>query len=87
MKAVEQLLKAETNKKIGNHRFAEGISHKGEDTRLFFYYATIICYVMEKTKTFAIDSSFGSQSTTRACNAYRRELLSQGYKEVEMQIN
>jgi hypothetical protein len=87
MKTVTTLLNATENKALGNHRMAKGISYKGERTRCFFYYRTMICYVMEEAKTFAIDASHGTNSTTRACNAYREQLLAQGYTEVEMKIN
>lgn len=73
MKTVENLLKASNDKKLGNHRVSH-LKVKGDNVRKFYYYQTAICTVNDTQKTFEIDDSYGSQSTSRACNSYRREL-------------
>jgi hypothetical protein len=79
MTAIDNLVSAKNNKKAGNHK-VEFVF--GGNARNFIYYWTTICGVDDVAKTFYIDSSYGTQSTTRTCNAYRREFLSRGYKEV-----
>ena len=78
MKAIEQLVKGK-KKKVGNHR----VEQEG-NIRRFIYHETAICTADCLQKTFTTDNGgWGTQSTTRAINAYRRELKAQGYKEVE----
>lgn len=79
MKTVESLAKAMKNTKIGNHKVVmvnDGLA------RNFIYYNTTICSVCDIKRTFVIDASYGTTSTTRACNAYRRYFAGLGYKEV-----
>ena len=73
----EQLADATRNKTLKNHRveFDGNIRH-------FYYYSTEICQVNEQNKTFWVDASYGSTSTTQAVNAYRGIFSSRGYREV-----
>ncbi|WP_090739315.1 hypothetical protein [Paenibacillus sp. Mc5Re-14] len=80
MKTVQQLAQANNDKKIGSHQVK--YSKQEEGTRFFIYYNTTICTVDDVNKTFSIDASYGTQSTTRACNAYRRHFLDEGYSEI-----
>lgn len=76
MKTVEQLANSKSEKNAGNHKVRFSLGQ-----RLFYYYSTVICKVNDAKKTFVIDSSYGTQSTTRACNAYRKHFESLGYTE------
>lgn len=78
MKVVATLLNATRNMKIGNHQ----VIFKGE-SMYFIYHDSVICGVHPSRKVFFIDSSYNSQSTTRACNAYRKNLLAKGFLEYE----
>ena len=69
MKTVENLINANNNKKLGNHR--KEFVASGQK---YYYYATCICEVNHDTQKVILDKSWGSQSTTRAVNAYMREL-------------
>jgi hypothetical protein len=85
MKTVESLTSATKDMKAGNHKVKfiacpdTGFGYVG---RNFSYYRTTICGVNDRTKKFTIDSSYGTQSTTRACNAYRKHFTSLGYCEI-----
>lgn len=81
MKTVQNLLNATKDVKKGNHRVKVFPITMNKQ---FFYYNTMICWVNDNDKTFAIDDSYGTVSTKRACNSYRRELLSMGYTEVTL---
>lgn len=84
MKTMKNLLNADGDKTLGNHYVTNKTNNFGHQLRAFTYFSTVICLVNDTKKTFTIDDSWGSQSTTRACNAYRRELTSQGYEEVKL---
>lgn len=79
MQTVKNLLNSNTEKTLGNHR----VVHYNQHQQWYYYFETPICKVCNFTKTFVIDASYGTQSTTRACNAYRHNLLQMGYTEVE----
>ncbi|MGG4105179.1 hypothetical protein AAXB25_14780 [Paenibacillus lautus] len=80
MKTVQTLAKANNDMKLGNHQVKH--SKQEEGGRFFIYYSTAICTVDDENKTFWIDASYGSQSTTRACVAYRKHFESEGYREI-----
>ena len=75
MATIQKLISAAGNKKIGNHKKqVEGITTK------YIYHWTAICTVNESTKTFVINNGgYGTRSTTRAINDYKRQLTSKGY--------
>ena len=79
MKTVEVLASAAQNKRVGNHRVV--IHSNG--SREFYYYDTVICRADYYFKKFAVDNSYGTVSTTRAVNAYRKYFTAMGYKEDE----
>lgn len=83
MRTVEKLLNASRDMKSGNHRVEHITNNFGHEVRKFYYYATVIAYVNDTKRTFTIDASYGSSSTTRACNAYRRELC---YTHTEVEL-
>ena len=68
---------------LGNHKV---IQNSIDNYSEYIYHWTVICRADHNLKLFAVDASWGSQSTTRACNAYRREFLSMGYTETVMDI-
>ena len=69
MRTVENLINATHNKKLGNHR-----KEYFEDGQKYYYYSTVICEVNHTKGTVTLDKSYGTSSTTRAVNAYKREL-------------
>ncbi|OME54005.1 hypothetical protein BSK59_15605 [Paenibacillus odorifer] len=88
MKAIIELANVTKETKKGNHRVS--ISKKYNENysleiigKAFFFYDTIICSTDEVKRTFSIDASYGTQSTTRACNAYKKHFLALGYTETE----
>lgn len=81
MKTVETLANSKQDMKQGNHR-VEHSAARMRCGRDFYYYDTIICATNDLQKQFMIDDSYGSRSTTRACNAYRKHFLDAGYTEV-----
>jgi hypothetical protein len=85
MKTVQTLASATKDMKMGNHRVRFIKDEKqGINGRDFFYYDTIICGVDDNRKLFYIDASYGSVSTTRACNAYRKHFIALGYTEIDL---
>lgn len=80
MKTVVNLLNADgDSKKLGSHK----MERRG-NVRGFIYYSTEICTVDDLSKTFSVQNGgYGTQSTTRAMNAYRKELEYEGYNEIE----
>lgn len=80
MKTVQTLVKANNDMKVGNHQVKH--SKQEEGGRFFIYFDTTICTVDDENKKFWIDASYGSQSTTRACNEYRKHFLAEGYSEI-----
>lgn len=68
---------------LGNHKV---IQNTIDDYSEYIYHWTVICRADHTQKVFAVDDSWGSRSTIRACNAYRREFLSMGYREATMQV-
>lgn len=83
MKTVQTLVNATKEMKQGNHRVSFSQNELGIQGKAFYYYDTIICSTNEPKRLFSIDSSYGTQSTTRACNAYRKHYESLGYTEVK----
>ena len=77
MKFVEVLALAGQNKRVGNHRV---VVHN-DGTREFYYYDTVICRADYFFKKFTLDDSYGTVSTKRAVNAYRKYFTEMGYKE------
>jgi hypothetical protein len=75
-KCIEQLVNANNDKKVSNHRLE--ITSEG---RNYFLYWTCIC----KTRgtEFIIDNTYGTRTTTCTTNSYRNYFTSIGYKEVE----
>lgn len=74
---MQDLVYKEQNTKCGNHKMeiVGGVKN-------LIYYTTTICKVNSHLKVFGIDSSYGTQSTKRACNQYKRELEDNGYIEI-----
>jgi hypothetical protein len=86
MQTVKNLVTAKKDVKIGNHRVEIINFENGKClVRKFYYYSTVICKVDYSSRSFSIDSSYGSQSTTRACNAYRAYFKQIGYTEINVQ--
>lgn len=85
MKFIQTLVNASQNTQVGNHQLRivkdERQGVKGRD---FIYYKTTICGVDDIRKRFYIDASYGSASTTRACNAYRKHFKDLGYTEINL---
>ena len=79
MKCINELLKTNSNyKRIGNHRK----EREGHITKYYYHYTPIVV-VDDLRKTFKTNNGgWGTISTTRAINAYRRELLSIGFREL-----
>jgi hypothetical protein len=78
MTCINNLLSGKA-KKQGSHR----VERKGNMTE-YIYYSTAICTVNETTKTFITSNGgYGTQSTTRAINCYKKELTYKGYTEVK----
>jgi len=79
MKCINELLKSHCNyKKIGNHRK----EREGHITKYYYHYTPIVT-VDSLKRTFKTDNGgWGTISTTRAINAYRRELTSIGFREL-----
>ena len=78
MTTITNLIQATTNKKQGNHRKEiKGIFSN------YIYHSSIICTVDEIKKTFYTNNcGYGTRSTTRAINEYKRQLTMQGYQLV-----
>jgi hypothetical protein len=72
-------MKTKSDRRFGNHI----VRHHG-DVREFYYHITCICKVDDGQELFAIDASYGSASTTKACNEYCRQFKLLGYTEVGM---
>ena len=79
MTTVYNLVHTNANRKtLGNHRM-----ERTTTGRNFIYHWTTICTVNDVDKTYHTDNGGGgTSSTTRAINAYKRELNSMGYTEV-----
>lgn len=76
MKAVENLIKSDRDKKIGNHR-----KEIAGNTTRYIYHWTAIVTVDEAERTFTTDNGgYGTRSTTCAINDYKRKLSAIGYK-------
>lgn len=78
---VKDLVCASRDMKKGSHKvvkYPTGI-------REFIYYSTAICTVNDNERTFSTDNGgYGTSSTTRAINDYKRYFTSIGYKEVNV---
>ena len=79
MTTVYNLVHTNANRKtLGNHRM-----ERTTTGRNFIYYWTTICTVNDVDRTYHTDNGgWSTTSTTRAINAYKRELNSMGYTEV-----
>lgn len=77
MVTMNRLVKSNNDKTLGNHK----VIQSGNISK-YFYYVTCICQADHTQKIFSVDSSYGTRSTTQACNSYRREFMSMGYVEV-----
>ena len=84
-KFVEKLANSTCDKKIGNHQTLHRVFvNKGDvlTVQSFIYYDTTICKCCDALKVFAIDASYGTRSTTNACNSYRQYFKSKDYEEL-----
>lgn len=77
MRTMQNLMGANTDRKLGNHRLEIDVI----GVRKYYYYRTIICTEYPKSNAFRINDSYGTQSTHRACASYRRRFLDKGYHE------
>lgn len=79
MTTVYNLVHTNANRKtLGNHRM-----ERTTTGRNFIYHWTTICAVNDVDRTYHTDNGgWGTSSTTRAINAYKREFNSMGYTEV-----
>lgn len=82
MKTVEKLTKAKRNMKAGNHR-VEIVEYGTGAVRYYYYYNTIVATEYPAEGNFSIDDSYGTVSTTRVCNAYRKHFEYDGYTEIK----
>ena len=78
MKHVDLVWRIE-NAKCGNHN----IEIVGVGVKHLKYFGTCICKVNSWLKVFATDRSYGTMSTKVACTKYERELLNNGYTQIE----
>lgn len=69
MQTVKNLIEANNNKKLGNHK-----KEFYDEGQKYYYYETVICNVNHVDGTITLDKSYNTPSTTRAVNAYKREL-------------
>ena len=84
LKAVEQLVKGYRNC-IGNHRVEHSEDTYGSKHTIdrYYYHSTAICTADITTQRFTIDDGgWGTQSTSRAINDYRKWFISHYYDEV-----
>lgn len=89
-KFVSELAECTRNHKmIGNHHvdvYTRVCRNKHGVKRIqwkeFTYYRTTICCACDSEQIFAIDSSYGTRSTTDACNSYRQYYTDKGYTEL-----
>ncbi|WCS68432.1 hypothetical protein Goe16_02080 [Bacillus phage vB_BsuM-Goe16] len=81
-KFVTTLTASPRNKKVGNHRLEVS---PFVNLRRYYYFNTAICTENPVTKTFSIDDSYGTVTTTQNCNQYRQYFLNEGYKEVSLE--
>lgn len=68
MKTVEELVRAYSSKKLGNHRVE--LLPNGKE--LYYYYSTVICEV-HNGRFKVSNGGYGTSSTKRAIGAYRKE--------------
>jgi hypothetical protein len=75
MKTMENLIKANGNMKLGNHKKeVEG------NTTKYIYHWTAIVTVDEEKMTYTTDNGgYGTRSTSAAINDYKRKLNDRGY--------
>lgn len=79
MKTVKTLLDTTHSRTMGNHRI-----RINSNFREFAYHNTVICVVIDSTRTYNVNNGgWGTSSTTRAINAYVRELEGMGYTRDE----
>lgn len=78
MRTLEKLVR-ENNKKMGNHKVAT-ITSEGITWTKYYYYQTVICLVNETNKEVVLSNGgWGTSSTTRAINWYRKYFRGEGY--------
>ena len=84
MKCIQTLLKATSDKKVGNHKVV--ITAEKES---YYYHWTCICEVNHKDRTITItNGGYKTPSTTRAINCYKNSnhinrLICQGFELIE----
>lgn len=75
LKAIEKLLRGEATK-VGNH----SVQKLGRFNK-YYYHQTAICTVDLENRTFIVnDGGYGTPSTSRAINDYRKHFLDNGYR-------
>lgn len=83
MKTVEQLVQADWNKRLGNHR----VNFPNANKREFIYHQTVICEVDDYDRTFKLSNGgYWTNSTARALSAYRREFQHSHMEILELEI-
>lgn len=81
LRATEQLVSG-LKTKVGNHSVVTYYVH-GCTVKDYIYHSTPICTVNEDRMTFSTDNGgWGTQSTTRAINDYRKYFKSCGYRDL-----
>ena len=76
MKTLERLVNAKKNISLGNHK----VELDGK-YRNFFYHWTVVCRVDDEGKTFVTNrGGWGTRSTTRVINWYRKYFADEGYR-------
>ena len=77
-KGINDLVEANGRElKKGNHHM-----ERTSNGREFYLYWTCICKTNDNEKTFSIDNSYGTITTTQATNGYREYFLNNSYNEV-----
>ena len=81
LKAIEQLVTGERTH-VGNHR-VESFNERGQTIDNYIYHCTVICTVNENERTFKTSNGgWGTSSTTRAINDYRKWFKDRDFSEV-----
>lgn len=79
LRAIEQLISGERTK-VGNH--SKKLLMNNRDWEDFYYHSTCICSVDHNSKSFKTNNGgWGTSSTTRAINDYRKYFIGLGYKD------
>lgn len=83
MKTVEQLVQADCDKRMGNHR----VNFPNARKREFIYHSTVICEVDDYDRTFKLSNGgYWTNSTARALSAYRNEFKYSHTEILELEI-